>query len=189
MRKFVTLIADSYKELKSVRTITVMAMLAAVAVILGMFSIELGPFIRIGFSSIPNGIVGYLFGPVTGGIFAGVLDVLKFLMKPTGAYFLPLTLVTVLAGVLYGCFYYKKPLTFWRVLAAKFVVMLVCNVVLNTLCLSVLYGDGFFVLVGPRIIKNLIMWPIDSAVFFLIARSLETVGVIRILGQRKKTIV
>ena len=157
MRKFVTLFAVSYKELKSVRTITVMAMLAAVAVILGMFSIELGPFIRIGFSSIPNGIVGYLFGPVTGGIFSGALDVLKFLIKPTGAYFLPMTLVTVLAGVLYGCFYYKKPLTFWRVLAAKFFVMLVCNVVLNTLCLSVLYGDGFFVLVGPRIIKNLIM--------------------------------
>ena len=188
MRKFVTLFAVSYKELKSVRTITVMAMLAAVAVILGMFSIELGPFIRIGFSSIPNGIVGYLFGPVTGGIFSGALDVLKFLIKPTGAYFLPMTLVTVLAGVLYGCFYYKKPLTFWRVLAAKFFVMLVCNV-LNTLCLSVLYGDGFFVLVGPRIIKNLIMWPIDSTVFFLITRSLETVGVIRILGQRKKTTV
>ena len=100
-----------------------------------------------------------------------------------------MTLVTVLAGVLYGCFYYKKPLTFWRVLAAKFFVMLVCNVVLNTLCLSVLYGDGFFVLVGPRIIKNLIMWPIDSTVFFLITRLLETVGVIRILGERKKTTV
>lgn len=68
MKKFVTLFTDSFRELKAVRTITTMAMLAAVAVILGFFSIEYGQFIRIGFSSIPNGIIDYLFGPVVGGI-------------------------------------------------------------------------------------------------------------------------
>ena len=57
MKKFVTLFTDSYHKLKSVRTITTMAMFAAVAVILSMFSIEYGSYIRIGFSSIPNGIV------------------------------------------------------------------------------------------------------------------------------------
>ena len=67
MKKFVTLFTDSYREFKSVRTITTMAMLAALAVILGMFSIEYGQFIRIGFSSIPNGIVAYLFGPTVSG--------------------------------------------------------------------------------------------------------------------------
>ena len=49
MKKFVTLFTDSARELKSVRTITTMAMLAAVAVILGYFSIEYGQLIRIGF--------------------------------------------------------------------------------------------------------------------------------------------
>ena len=68
MKKFVALFTDSYRELKSVRTITTMAMLAAIAIILGMFSIEYGNFIRIGFSSIPNGIIAYLFGPTVGGI-------------------------------------------------------------------------------------------------------------------------
>ena len=38
MKKFVALFTDSYRELKSVRTITTMAMLAAIAIILGMFS-------------------------------------------------------------------------------------------------------------------------------------------------------
>lgn len=184
MRKFVTLFTDSYKELKFVRTITTMAMLAAIAVVLGMFSIELGPFIRIGFSSIPNGIASYLFGPVTGGIFAGALDILKFMIKPTGVYFLPMTLVTMLAGILYGCMYYKKPITFVRVLIAKFIVMLVCNVILNTICLSFLYGEGFFVLVGPRMIKNLIMWPIDSIIFYVITRALERIGLFQVIGKK-----
>ena len=49
MKKFVTLFTASARELKSVRTITTMAMLAAVAVILGYFSIEYGQLIRIGF--------------------------------------------------------------------------------------------------------------------------------------------
>lgn len=179
MKKFITLFTDSYNELKSVRTITTAAMFAAIAIVLGMFSINLGNYIRIGFSTIPNGVCAYLFGPVVGGIFAGVLDVLKYLMKPTGPFFPGLTAVVVLAGVLYGCFYYKKPITFWRVLAAKFVVMLICNVILNTLCLSILYGKGFMVLLPARLIKNLIMWPIDAMIFYSILKTLHLLGILK----------
>lgn len=179
MKKFITLFTDSYNELKSVRTITTAAMFAAIAIVLGMFSINLGNYIRIGFSTIPNGVCAYLFGPVVGGIFAGALDVLKYLMKPTGPFFPGLTAVVVLAGVLYGCFYYKKPITFRRVLAAKFVVMLICNVILNTLCLSILYGKGFMVLLPARLIKNLIMWPIDAMIFYSILKTLHLLGILK----------
>ena len=84
MKKFVTLFTDSFRELKAVRTITTMAMLAAVAVILGFFSIEYGQFIRIRFSSIPNGIIDYLF-LATGGWrnFRWCVGILKYMMKPT----------------------------------------------------------------------------------------------------------
>ena len=179
MKKFVTLFTDSARELKLVRTITTMAMLAAVAVILGYFSIEYGQFIRIGFSGIPNGIVDYLFGPVAGAVFHGALDIIKYLMKPTGPFCPQLTLVVMLAGILYGCFFYKKKLTIWRVLAAKFVVMLICNVILNTLCLQVLYGQALMAILPMRALKNLIMWPIDSIVFFGIAKALEQIGLFR----------
>ncbi len=93
MKKLIALFTGSYRELKAVRTVTVLAMLAAIAIVLGFFSIEIGSVIRIGFSSIPNGLAAYLFGPVVGGIFAGTLDILKYLLKPTGAFFPPLTLV------------------------------------------------------------------------------------------------
>ena len=49
-------------------------------------------------------------------------------------------------------------LTIWRVLAAKFVVMLICNVILNTLCLQVLYGQALMAILPMRALKNLIMW-------------------------------
>lgn len=156
-------------------------MFAAVAIILGMFSIEIGSFIRIGFSSIPNGVVAYLFGPTVGAIFSGALDIIKYIIKPTGAFFPPLTLVTILAGILYGCMYYKKKLTLGRVLVTKFIVMLICNVILNTLCLSMLYGEGFLVLLPARALKNLIMWPIDSVIFFTITEALERIGAFKII--------
>ena len=165
MKKFVTLFTDSARELKSVRTITTMAMLAAVAVILGYFSIEYGQFIRIGFSGIPNGIVDYLFGPVAGAVFHGALDIIKYLMKPTGPF----------------C----PQLTIWRVLAAKFVVMLICNVILNTLCLQVLYGQAIMAILPMRALKNLIMWPIDSIVFFGIAKALEQIGLFRTFRKQE----
>ena len=179
MKKFVALFTDSYRELKSVRTITTMAMLAAIAIILGMFSIEYGNFIRIGFSSIPNGIIAYLFGPTVGGIFSGTLDIIKYILKPTGPFCPQLTLVTMLAG----CMYYKKKLTLPRVLITKFIVMLVCNVFLNTLCLTVLYGQAFMVILPARALKNLIMWPIDSVIFFATAKALESIGAFRFVRR------
>ncbi len=88
---------------------------------------------------------------------------------------------TALAGILYGCMYYKKNITLGRVLAAKFIVMLLCNVILNTLCLSMLYGQGFLVLLPARLFKNLVMWPVDSVILFSVARVLEGAGVFKLL--------
>ena len=55
-------------------------MFAALAMILNQVaSIDIGPYVRIGFSGIPNRLVDYLFGPVTGCLFSGILDVVKLL--------------------------------------------------------------------------------------------------------------
>lgn len=179
MKRLRELFGSSSRELKDVRTITVCAMLAAAAIILVNFRIELTSTQRIGFSGIPNQIVAYLFGPAVSSLFAGALDIIKYLIKPVGAFFPGLTLVTMLAGLIYGCFFYKRPLRLARVLAAHFTVCLVCNVILNTLCLSILYGQAVMILLPPRIIQNLIKWPIDSIIFFYVARMLEMAGVFR----------
>ena len=183
MKKFVTLFTDSYRELKSVSTITTSAMFGAVAIVLGMFSINMGNYIRISFSSIPNGIVSYLFGPVVGGLFSGSMDVLKYLLKPTGAFFPGLTLVTVLAGIMYGSMYYRKPVTLKRDLISKLLVMLVCHEILNTMCLSILYGKGFMVLLPARAFKNLVMWPIDSMIFYTMVKALDSMGVFKTIRR------
>ncbi len=78
MQKIRKLYADSIMELKVTKNMVICAFMAALAVVLSYTtSIEVGPYIRIGFSGLPNRIVEFLFGPITGCIFGGALDVLK----------------------------------------------------------------------------------------------------------------
>ena len=178
MKETKNMFLTSAKELKSVPALAMSAMLAALALILNsVATINLGPYIKIGFSGIPNQIVDYLFGPVTGGLFAGILDIVKYFMRPDGGFFFGFTFNAMLAAFIYGCFYYRQKLTPKRVLIAKLVVILIVNVLLNTLWLDMLYGKGFLAILPARALKNLIMWPIDSIIFFTITRLLEQTGV------------
>ena len=115
-----------------------------------------------------------------------IMDILKYLIKPTGAFFPGFTLIAMLAGLIYGSFYYKKELSFWRVLAAHVVVAIICNVILNTWCLSILYGKAFSVLLPARLVKNAIMCPIDAFIFYNIAKVLDVTGIFKLVKEEKK---
>lgn len=179
MHKLTSVYRDSYRELKNVRTITTCAMFMAISVVLGYFTIEAGPYLKIGFSTVANQFVYFMFGPVVGGFFGGVLDLLKYIAKPTGGFFPGFTFNAILAGIIYGSLLYHRPLTFKRVLWVHLIVILICNVLLNTLWISMLYGEAVTVLMPMRFLKNMIMWPIDTAIFYMIAKKMETVGVVK----------
>ena len=132
MKKLATLFSDSYREFRQVKTIATLGMFGAISMVLGSLTIVIGDYIKIGFSSIAQQFVYYLFGPAVGGFFGGAMDILKYFVKPTGAFFPGWTIGAMVAGVLYGCFFYKKPLTLVRVLAAELTVAVVCNMILGT---------------------------------------------------------
>ena len=48
---------------------------------------------------------------------------------------------------------------------------------------DVLYGQAFMVLLPARALKNLIMWPIDSVIFFAITKALEQIGLFRMFQK------
>ena len=155
------------QELLVTKNMVLCGLMAALAVVLSMTtSIEVGPYIRIGFSGIPNRIVECLFGPVSGCLFGGALDILKYALKPSGPFFFGFTFNVMLAGIIYGSFLYKKPVSIKRIAAAELLTKVLVNCVLNTLWISMLYGKGFFVLLPARAFKNAIMLPIDSAILY-----------------------
>lgn len=167
MLKFKELYQHSLREFRSTKTIVLCGILAALAIVLSMVaSIQLGPYIKIGFSGLPNRIVEFLFGPVVGCLFGGALDLLKYVLKPDGPFFFGFTFNAMLSGLIYGTLLYRRPVSIKRIVIAEFLVKLVINCGLNTLWLSMLYGKGFIVLLTPRVIKNVIMLPIDSFILF-----------------------
>ena len=113
---------ESLEELKKTRTITICGLFAAMSCLMGSFTIRIGNILKIGFSGLINELVSMFFGPVVGGVFGGMTDVLKYILRPDGAFLIGMTLNSALAGVIYGIFLYKKKISFWRILVAGVVV-------------------------------------------------------------------
>ena len=191
MSKTPNIFVRSLRELKSTRCLAVTALLIAINVTLDLLglSIKLPPNLRIGFGFLCNASIGMLFGPVVGGLFGGAMDVIKFMLKPDGGFMPGFTFNAMLAAFIYGLFFYKKNLSLPRILTAKLVVIVLCNIVLGTYWLTLLNGKGFLAILPARAIKNLIQWPVDSLIFFLVAKTLEQAGVFKLIlhaGNRQR---
>jgi ECF transporter S component (folate family) len=174
MKKIKELYANSLKEFASTKNLALIGMMGALAIVLSLVaSISIGPYIKIGFSGLPNRIVETLFGPVVGCIFGGAMDIIKYMIKPDGPFFFGFTFDAMLAGVIYGTLLYRKPVSIKRILVADFLVKAIVNCGFNTLWISVLYVSNgktiltFFLSLLPlRLLKNAIMLPIDCAILY-----------------------
>ena len=69
-------------------------------------------------------------------LFGGAMDVIKFMLKPDGGFMPGFTFNAMLAAFIYGLFFYKKNLSLPRILTAKLVVIVLCNIVLGTYWLT-----------------------------------------------------
>ena len=134
LRKF----PDSFREMSKLRTITLIAMLLAVSVVLSFFTIQVSESLRLGLGYLITATMGMLFGPVTAGIAAGVGDIVKYLIKPSGAFFPGFTITAILGGVLYGMVFYHSRVTLVRAIVAKTLTNLLLNILLNTFWLSII---------------------------------------------------
>lgn len=185
MRKFTQLFISSSKELRNVRCITLTAMMAALSIVLGYLTFMPNPDIKIGFSFLPNNFVYYLFGPAVGAIYGAMVDILTFIIKPTGTFFPGLTLSAILTGLLYGIALYKKPVSLKRIILTNLIYMLTIEVPLNTYWLSVLNGSYYYALLPMRALKGGIMFVIGTILLYSLMKGVEATGILRMLHQEK----
>lgn len=133
-------------------------------------SIPLTPTLIIKFGFLPLSFMSMLIGPLFSGIGAALGDVIGAMSFPQGPFFFGFTVSAFVTGIIYGLILYKKPKTILRILAAVACVTLLVDFGLNTYWLTLLYGDGFFVLLPGRIIKGLAMVPVQVAVIYTVWR-------------------
>ncbi|SER90064.1 folate family ECF transporter S component [Lachnobacterium bovis] len=165
---------EPFKEEKIVKTISLIGILGALSIALSFTAtISLGPYLKIGFGSLANRIVDFIFGPIVGGIFGGVMDIIKFVLNPSGPFHFGFTLNAILGSVLFGSVVYNKKLTIHRILIANVLVKGIVNIGLNTLWLSQISGKGIYAIIAPRIASNFVMIGVDTAIYFSIFKIIK----------------
>ncbi len=160
-------------NLRNVKVLTMAAMLVAVAVILGFLKIPITPLIEIRFGWMPISVAGTLLGPALAAIVGGLADIGGYLVKPTGPFFPGFTISNVISGLIFGFFLYKKDVTLVRIILAEVCNMLLVGLLLNTLWLSILYGNPFYVVLLSRLPKEVVMLPINTAILALIVKPVK----------------
>ena len=90
------------------------------------------------------------------------------LLFPTGSFFPGFTITAFLTGIVYGVFLYNKPKTWPRIIGAVLTVCLVINLGLDTLWLSILMGKGYIALLPTRIMKAVLMIPVQTFIIGII---------------------
>lgn len=182
MKKIAQLFSDSLQELKKTRSLAMTAMLLAIAVILGFLAVQVTESIKISFAFLVDELVGMLFGPTVGAVFGAVDDFLKYVVRPTGPYFPGFMISEMLSAMIYGLFLYKRPIRLPRIIAANTTVTVFVNMFLNTVWLSMLYGNAIPVILPARVVKELILLPINIVLFYAVSRMLEKAKIIRPSG-------
>lgn len=164
-------LADSFRQMKRVRTLAASAMLLSLGAVLDYFgSIYVTAELKISLSFLAIASAGYLFGPASAMLCGGLLDVLMWVIKPAGAYFPGYTLSGVLGGLIYGLCLYRQEGKRLLLLGplSKLLVNLLVNILLNTLWSMIFTGKGYLALLAVRVPKNLILWPLEAALLVVV---------------------
>lgn len=179
MSKWMDLFKESSKEFRSLRSLTLCAMLGAISIVLGSLTIMVGDFLKIGFSFLPNEFAYYLFGPTVGAVFGAAMDILTFIVRPTGSFFPGFTISAIVTGIIFGICLYKRPLSLKRIVIANLIHLIFVNILMNTYWLTILLDTGFLALLPIRALKGVVMMPIETLLLFTLIKGMEATGIVR----------
>lgn len=162
------------------KKIILTAILLALLIILSRFLSIKTPIMKISFAFVPTMLCAVWLGPKWTILLNVLGDVIGATLFPTGPYFVGYTISTAIAGLIYGLLLYKKEgkeysnINFLvRLIIATALVAVICNMGLNTLWSVITTGDAFLVLLGQRVVKQLIMIPIHVVVIFFLEKVLR----------------
>lgn len=133
--------------------------------------------LRLSFGEVPIILAGVLFGPGGGAITGVAADGIGYLINAHGGpYFPGFTLTAALTGLIPGLFLFRRRsgLTVGQVALVVLITDLLTGVLLNTLWLTIMYGQGFFVLLPMRLLARLATLPVYTATVYFANRAYQT---------------
>lgn len=165
------------KKLKDTKTLTIAAMLTAIGIVLGYFKFPINQFIEIRFAFVPLFLAGMMLGPGIAGVMGILVDLGGFFFYPTGPFYPGFTVSSMLTGVMFGLFLYKKKPTLQRTIVTMVVYTVTIGIFLNSIWLNQLYFKmGYINTIIYRLPKELIMLVVNTALIFTLIKAFDRVN-------------
>ncbi len=179
--------SDSLKELGKVQSVSILAMLLALRIILGMFAnFQLGffPYAKLSLAFIPLVIAAYYFGPVGAMIQACLGDILAYAIVPTAASFTPgITAGYMVEALIIGIIYYHEKMSIPRSAVAQVLATLAGSIAINTVFIYAFYGMSYIHLL---ILRSALLLPwciVQVFVTNILINALNRVPALKKLGN------
>lgn len=162
-------------EFRKQRVLIFAALMVALRVALKPLSIPIAADLRINIAFFINAFGAMVFGPVVAVAAAAISDTLGCILFPTGVYFFPFIFIEIAGSVIFALFLYRAEVTAKRVILSRFCIDFFVNVVLNTPVMWLYYrmvmGKSYALFDIVRVVKNLVMFPIESVLLVLFLRT------------------
>ena len=166
--------SSSFHALQKTCTLTTTGIFLAAQVVLGSYgTIEVTDSLKISLSHLALAPTAIFFGPVVAAMQGALSDIVGYLIKPTGPYFPGFTLATLLLGLIYGISLYKTTHTLPRIIVTRVIVMILVNLLLNTVCLVLLYGPSRMATFPIRAAKNIVQLPFDCILLYSMCKLIK----------------
>ncbi len=162
------------------KKIILTAILLSILILLSRLLSIKTPILKISFAFIPTMLCATWLG-VKYTILLNVLgDIIGAILFPTGPYFIGYTVSTAISGMIYGLLLYKENSNSYtdnqyliRLIISVILVTFISNICLNTFWISITAGKSYIILLGTRLVKEIIMIPIQITVILFIEKMLR----------------
>lgn len=159
-------------ELRSLRRLTLAALVAAITIVISGLFIPVGDNLRIYFTFLVSCVGCAVYGPLMGMLVGAATDTLSFIIFGGGAYFPGYLISEMMIGLVYGLFLYRKRITVLRLAVMKLIHNVFINIFLGSVWSAMLYSKGFYYYLGQSVVKNIVLLPIEIAAMAALFRLL-----------------
>ena len=163
-------------ELASTKVLVLAALLTALRIAVKSLKIPVGPELNITFGFLVNAAGSMIYGPVVAILTSAVSDTLGAILFPSGVYFFPFIFEEIAGGVIFALFYYRTKLSSLRVILGRFAVTVLVNLMISPVIMYFYYqmvlGRAYTIFTLPRMVKNLVLFPLQSLVLIFLFNAL-----------------
>lgn len=169
---------DSLKYFKDIKSLVLMATLLAIVMVCKFIPIPSGfSDLGLGFGYLFLALACMLFGPAPALVIGALSDLIGFVIKPDGAFFIGYTIQAMFACFAYSLCLHKSYVTFQRCLIARVLVNFIANVIIGSISRSIMFGLSFDAtmtyILTISLPKNLVYLLPQSLLLFFVLKAMS----------------